>query len=157
MSKKYPKTVAVLKELSEMDSGEQPCLASDAKEALKELSTTGRLKEFSDFVWYKGKVWFNPRNPVTHRGEVSLWSVKNDGLGVLAKPHEVHDCNKDEMNAIRYFADSRRNPDLARICLALDSQEQWWRNNQEDPHNIANAIIAAIRSVRNAIEIANKY
>ena len=32
---------------------------------------------FAEFCWYKGKCWFNPKNPLNNRGEISLWSVKN--------------------------------------------------------------------------------
>jgi hypothetical protein len=113
--------------------------------------------DFADFVWHKGKVWFNPRNPVTERGEMSLWSVKNDGMGIVAKIPEVRDCTAQEIEAIKYFQGAKRSPELTRLSQTLEKHIDHWRPSKNDSHNIGNAVLASLRSVKDAVDQANSY
>lgn len=116
-----------------------------------------KSSEYAEFVWFDGKVWFNPQNPSDHRGQISLWSVKNDGKGILAEPSRVRDCTVDEIEAIKYFQGRTRNHDLDRVSFCLSEQISWFQNQAEDPYGIANAVITALRCVQESINKANRF
>jgi hypothetical protein len=60
-------------------------------------------QDFTEFVWHLGKVWFNPRRPNNSRGEIILWSLKEDSAGIQAETEKVRNCTQEEMDAIKYF------------------------------------------------------
>ncbi len=41
--------------------------------------------------------------------------------------------------------------DAQKLIKILESKADWWRNNQNDPHNVGNAVQVAIREVADAI------
>ena len=121
------------------------------------VTTKTTSRDFTEFVWYRAKVWFNPQNPLNHRGEMSLWSVRNDGSGISAPLTEIHDCDGPTMDAIKYFQGAKRNPELTRISQALEKQIEYWQHCQNDPYNLGNAVLTALQCVQNAIDTANKF
>lgn len=115
-------------------------------------------EHFAEFCWHKGKCWFNPKNPLNNRGEISLWSVKNDGSGIQAALSEVYDCTEKEIDAIKAFQGRTRSPELTKICQCLDKHITHWDNSpQGDPHGISTAVSVTLTAVKLAIEEANKY
>lgn len=114
-------------------------------------------KPQSEFVWYKGKCWYNPNNPVTAKGEISLWSLLSDGLGIVAPVADVRECTKEQTEAISYFLQRTRNPDFVRLQQAVIEQIEFFEKTPDDPYNIHNAVILALRSIQAALEKANRY
>jgi hypothetical protein len=55
------------------------------------------------YVWHAGRCWQVDHTILDHRGCMSLTSLRDSSMGVLAKPEDCHNCDTATMAAIEYF------------------------------------------------------